>query len=836
MQYCFDIQNPRDIHIDSLRLKNHVKNIYKEYFDVENDDELPFVIIHAKNDNNVCVLMTSRAKKNIELVESINHYMSPDDLIIDGVTLSNPYVFEVKVCNWWDTEKKSKCDNRWTSMIHQGPYFKHIEEPYEHLGAYLTYGRYKYYLSPSEEKIAGFYAKRLISERGGNVTEIHTENPVFNNNYFTDFYKYLTDEHQKVFLDLDQIGWENLIGLIESAKPGTISKDVKRHKKVEAEERKREYGFAILDGLREKVGNFIVEPASIFMGRGGHPSMGKIKREIMPEDVTINTGVNDLVPTPPRGHNWGKVVHDHKAEWLAKWKDTISGDTKYVRFSAEGKFKGECDLDKYEKARKLNLHIETVRNSYMNDITSNSEVNRQLGTVLYLIDHFGIRVGGEKGDDVADTVGASTLRVGHVEVKDTYVVFDFLGKDSIRFYKELDVPLSIVENFKDFLSGKSDSTDVFDKINAKTINEYLKKFDKTFTAKVFRTRLASTNMFEALQDVYVDPEWTKQEIKAQFNKANIIVAEILNHTRNVSKKAQEGINKLKNKLEELEDKYDTIRRTGKSTTAVEKSIRTAQLKIEDKSDTMGVAMTTSLTNYIDPRIVMSWCGEQGVDPGAIYTATLLKKFTWAVETAEPNWDYISSPLVGSSVLEPATASCSLVSTSRYSAKRATEGKTVPSYDSSKNMYVDDYTSYSFVIRGNTIPFKDRIKEIGGKYNRNLEGGPGWLFPVVRRAELEQWVSKMLSSSISLSQNTNMGARRYVPKSTIIQKGAMPGTLTEWRYLLKICRNPNENVKKLANISQETLKYLSSLSQYGIDMGSEVKANKYITKYFKQAYK
>ena len=39
----------------------------------------------------------------------------------------------------------------------------------------------------------------------------------------------------------------------------------------------REYGFCVVDGRIEKVGNITVEPPSLFRGRGTHPKMGKLK-------------------------------------------------------------------------------------------------------------------------------------------------------------------------------------------------------------------------------------------------------------------------------------------------------------------------------------------------------------------------------------------------------------------------------------------------------------------------------------------------------------------------------------------------------------------------------
>ena len=55
----------------------------------------------------------------------------------------------------------------------------------------------------------------------------------------------------------------------------------------------------MIDGKREKIGNFRIEPPSLFRGRGEHPKMGRIKRRIMPEDVIINIGKGGAVPEPP---------------------------------------------------------------------------------------------------------------------------------------------------------------------------------------------------------------------------------------------------------------------------------------------------------------------------------------------------------------------------------------------------------------------------------------------------------------------------------------------------------------------------------------------------------
>lgn len=55
-----------------------------------------------------------------------------------------------------------------------------------------------------------------------------------------------------------------------------------------------------------------------------------------------------------------------------------------------------------------------------------------------MIDKLALRVGNEKDEDEADTVGCCSLRVEHIELKDDDVVmFDFLGKDSMRYNNEV---------------------------------------------------------------------------------------------------------------------------------------------------------------------------------------------------------------------------------------------------------------------------------------------------------------------------------------------------------------------------------------------------------------
>jgi len=74
---------------------------------------------------------------------------------------------------------------------------------------------------------------------------------------------------------------------------------------------------------------------------------------------------------------------------------------------------------------------------YTTELKSKEMEVRQRATAMYLIDFLGPScAGNEKGEDEADTVGCCSLRCEHVTLEPPNVLnFDFLGKDSIRYYK-----------------------------------------------------------------------------------------------------------------------------------------------------------------------------------------------------------------------------------------------------------------------------------------------------------------------------------------------------------------------------------------------------------------
>lgn len=56
-----------------------------------------------------------------------------------------------------------------------------------------------------------------------------------------------------------------------------MTKEQKLELKKEREALDAHYGFAIINGRKEKVGNFRIEPPGLFRGRGDHPRTGWLK-------------------------------------------------------------------------------------------------------------------------------------------------------------------------------------------------------------------------------------------------------------------------------------------------------------------------------------------------------------------------------------------------------------------------------------------------------------------------------------------------------------------------------------------------------------------------------
>lgn len=503
---------------------------------------------------------------------------------------------------------------KWKTLVHNGVYFPPEYVPHR---TPVVYDGEKIVLEPEQEEAATMYAKYTDTP--------YVDNPIFKKNFWKDWKKILGNDHKIQSLDNTDFSLIHAYLVEQKSKK-------KEDKKVDVEM----YKTAVVNGIEQPVGNFRIEPPGIFMGRGCNPNLGKIKKRVYPEDVTINIGKGEKIPVGMEGHSWGEVVHDPEVEWLASWKDTVTGKTKYVWLGSQSDMKIQNDINKFEKARKLKKKKGQIISQNDINLKDDDITVKQTATALYFIDQFALRVGNEKGDDEADTVGVTLLRVEHIKLLDNgKVVLNFLGKDSVRFHKTLEVDEQVYKNLQQFTTNKDKKEQLFDKISSSDINRYLQRFMDGLTSKVFRTYKAS-NIFDkelvAISKKFSDYNADDKIniLLDQFNKANAKVAMLCNHQKNITKSSNKQIENIDSMISKKRKQLKKSRNKSKIRDKIKQLKDKKKLKIQLKNISLG----TSKVNYIDPRITVAFMKRHNIPIDKLFSKVLQEKFKWALDVNE----------------------------------------------------------------------------------------------------------------------------------------------------------------------------------------------------------
>eukprot|EP01061_Rhynchopus_euleeides_P001748 TRINITY_DN1127_c0_g1_i3.p1 TRINITY_DN1127_c0_g1~~TRINITY_DN1127_c0_g1_i3.p1 ORF type:complete len:600 (+),score=204.20 TRINITY_DN1127_c0_g1_i3:59-1801(+) len=363
---------------------------------------------------------------------------------------------EEEAFKWWEHEDDLDHPNgeKWLSLKHCGPIFA---PPYEPHGIPIKYEGKTFTMTPAEEEVATMFAVMRESD--------YYKVAVFRENFFRSWIGILHKraEGKKVqnlaLCNFDAI-WEWY--LREREKKKSLTPAEKRANKLKVEEETAKYRYVLWDGRKETIANPAVEPPGLFRGRGKHPKQGNLKKRIFPEDVTINCEDVNNPPPPPTGTKWGSVICDKTVTWLAKWNDQNTGDVKYTMLDRSGTQKQRVDREKFEKARELKQIIGKVRANYEEGFKSKDQHRQQLSVAMYFIDILALRVGGDKSEEEADTVGCCSLRWEHLKLftrdegeKKQYLIhFDFLGKDSVRYVNDVEISKEVYGLVGQLMRGK----------------------------------------------------------------------------------------------------------------------------------------------------------------------------------------------------------------------------------------------------------------------------------------------------------------------------------------------------------------------------------------------
>ena len=472
-------------------------------------------------------------------------------------------------------------------------------------------------LNPAQEEMIYAWAKKKDTP--------YVKDTVFCNNFMSDFKKLLPSNFSGI--SIDDIDISEVINFQENEK--NVTQDEKKRiaaerKKIK-EKLKEKFGYAEVDGNKTEIANWMVEPPGIFIGRGSHPLRGRWKPNIRPEDVTLNLSKD---ATHPSG-NWKKIIHEKDFMWVASWKEKLTNKTKHVWLSDSANLRQKRDKQKYDKALGLEDKIDDVRKYITGSMKSEDEKIRKIATVCYIIDKLVMRVGDEKNEDEADTVGASTLRVEHVKFNPKSIEFDFLGKDSVKWQKSIQISeadTSFVNNMKEFTKNKSKEELIFDGINSRVINNFFDKAVKSLTAKVFRTFHATKKLAEYLNDANMK-RGSPDDVKLyQAKLGNLEVAVLCNHKKTPPKNWEESFKKKEEKLKKWMNQKP---KTEKQKMKLKERIEKLKLNMDITKKTKEYNLNTSLRNYIDPRVFKIWADKVGLDWEKIYNASLQKKFAWA---------------------------------------------------------------------------------------------------------------------------------------------------------------------------------------------------------------
>jgi DNA topoisomerase-1 len=525
------------------------------------------------------------------------------------------------VWKWWEEIGQQDSSVKWNTLSHNGPVFAPAYDPLP-ANIRFRYNGQVMKLSESAEEVATFYARMLDHE--------YTSKKIFNDNFFHDWQKFMTKDEKRTITKLELCDFVEMSVYFKEQTElrKTRTKEEKLESKLAEQKLRDEYGCCLVDGHKQLIGNFKIEPPGLFRGRGEHPKMGKVKVRVLAGDVIINIGKEANVPKPPPGHKWKEVRHDNTVTWLACWTENIMGSVKYIMLNPTSKLKSQKDWQKYEKARDLKKCVNQIRTDYSQDFKAREMVRRQRAVALYFIDRLALRAGNEKEEgETADTVGCCSLRFEHIKLhseknKEKYVVdFDFLGKDSIRYQNSVSVEKKVFKNLKLFMENKNVGDDLFDRLNTASLNKYLNSIMDGLTAKVFRTYNASQTLQEQL-DQLTEENSSLEEKMLSYNRANRAVAILCNHQRSVPKTFDKSMESLQSKIE---DKQKTLKLTKKEAKEAKKSgdkkqleklqkkqktleqqLKKLELAAVDKEENKQIALGTSKLNYLDPRISIAW--------------------------------------------------------------------------------------------------------------------------------------------------------------------------------------------------------------------------------------
>lgn len=244
----------------------------------------------------------------------------------------------------------------------------------------------------------------------------------------------------------------------------------------------------------------------------------------------------------PPGYSKVKISKNRKSKVLAIGED--SKQRKQYIYNQE-------HVDKQKELKFSDLiyfgkKIKRIRRDVLANIERCSKNNVRdkncvISTILFLIDRCNFRVGCDKYKKLYNSYGVTTLNKNHFEFKNNKVSIEFVGKkgvinkSDVKHKNVCDVLHSLCDkNNKEYVFCYENNGEIF-RITERHINDFLKKYHKTLTVKMFRTWNANYILLKEIlnHDIPNDEKGAKKNINSIVKKA----AGNLHHSNHVSKKS-----------------------------------------------------------------------------------------------------------------------------------------------------------------------------------------------------------------------------------------------------------------------------------------------------------
>ena len=146
--------------------------------------------------------------------------------------------------------------------------------------------------------------------------------------------------------------------------------------------------------------------------------------------------------------------------------------------------------------------------------------------------------------------------------------------------------------------------------------------------------------------------------------------------------------------------------------------------------------------------------------------------------------------------------------------------------SQTSVIIEQYSEKAIVVRGNTFPYKEKLLSIGGKWNKSLRGGEGWIFPLKNKPIVEKALSEPPSvisenesrnDTSSNSYSNTSSSSKYKTPSKCYNDGSEV-VLTKKEYLHLISR-----IERLEQLITEN--GISKISSAGQNSTTQPRKNK-----------